>query len=124
MKEVKWGKFKVGKFVCLVLVLCMVSLTLTPDFALGDKNGTESSREFAMQTPAIAPTGSPNLNPQDQLLTEEGHWEKLPLYGGDVDCLAIDPSNSPVLYAGTDGSGIFKSTDGGGELGAKRADEL
>ncbi|HEX7173950.1 MAG TPA: SBBP repeat-containing protein, partial [Pyrinomonadaceae bacterium] len=30
-----------------------------------------------------------------------------------IDALAIDPANSSVLYAGTLGSGVFKSTDGG-----------
>jgi photosystem II stability/assembly factor-like uncharacterized protein len=35
------------------------------------------------------------------------------LYGGSVNSLAIDPKNTQVIYAGTNGDGIFKSTDGG-----------
>ncbi|HEV2447794.1 MAG TPA: sialidase family protein, partial [Candidatus Sulfopaludibacter sp.] len=30
-----------------------------------------------------------------------------------VPCAAVDPSNSDILYAGTDSQGVFKSTDGG-----------
>ena len=33
--------------------------------------------------------------------------------GGDVRALAIDPSNPATLYAGTNGGGVFKSTNGG-----------
>jgi hypothetical protein len=33
--------------------------------------------------------------------------------GGPVLTLAIDPSSSSTLYAGTLGAGVFKSTDGG-----------
>jgi len=32
--------------------------------------------------------------------------------GGVVSALAIDPSTPATLYAGTEGSGVFKSTDG------------
>ena len=31
----------------------------------------------------------------------------------DVSSLAIDPTNTQIIYAGTDGGGVFKSTDGG-----------
>jgi photosystem II stability/assembly factor-like uncharacterized protein len=31
----------------------------------------------------------------------------------DVQALAIDPSDSAIIYAGTNGSGVFKSEDGG-----------
>jgi len=33
--------------------------------------------------------------------------------GGTVECIAIDPKNSDVIYAGTWGNGIYKSKDGG-----------
>ena len=34
------------------------------------------------------------------------------LYGGIIGSLAIDPTNSQTIYAGTYGGGVFKSTDG------------
>ena len=34
-------------------------------------------------------------------------------YGGYIVCLAINPSNPQIVYAGTWGSGIYKSQDGG-----------
>lgn len=40
-------------------------------------------------------------------------WTGLPTYGGIVQALAIDPTNNTIVYAGTQGSGVFKSTDGG-----------
>ena len=33
--------------------------------------------------------------------------------GGEVNALAIDPSNPATLYAGTERGGVFKSTNGG-----------
>ena len=34
-------------------------------------------------------------------------------FGGNVQCMATDPSRSGVFYAGTEGGGVFKTTDGG-----------
>ena len=33
--------------------------------------------------------------------------------GGSITSIAVDPANSSTVYAGTDGGGIFKSSDGG-----------
>ena len=44
---------------------------------------------------------------------ETGTWTQLPLYGGSVSILAIDPKTPATLYAGTDSSGVFRSTDSG-----------
>ena len=41
-------------------------------------------------------------------------WTSLGPGGGLVRALAIDPTNSATVYAGTVGGGVFKSTDGGG----------
>ena len=38
--------------------------------------------------------------------------------GGRINVLAIDPSTPTTLYAGTDGGGAFKSTNGGGNWSA------
>lgn len=40
-------------------------------------------------------------------------WTSIGPDGGAVDALAIDPSNSRILYAGTEAGGVFKSTDAG-----------
>ncbi len=48
--------------------------------------------------------------------TDSGcRWQEINngLYGGIIFSLAIDPSNTQIIYAGTVGSGAFKSTDGG-----------
>jgi ligand-binding sensor domain-containing protein len=45
-------------------------------------------------------------------LVSAGVWEQLPLHGADIRSLALDSSNSQMIYAGTDG-GVFKSSDGG-----------
>ncbi len=34
-------------------------------------------------------------------------------YGGTVTTIVVDPTNSRIIYAGTFGSGVFKSVDGG-----------
>src|SRR5687767_9098686 len=40
-------------------------------------------------------------------------WSSGGPFGGNVPALAVDPSNPSVVYAGTYGGGIFKSTDAG-----------
>src|SRR5512139_2580659 len=40
-------------------------------------------------------------------------WTTMGPEGLTVLALAIDPFTPSILYAGTDGSGLFKSTDGG-----------
>jgi len=40
-------------------------------------------------------------------------WTKLEINAGDIRSLAIDPQNPSILYAGTNGNGVFKSTNGG-----------
>lgn len=44
-------------------------------------------------------------------------WSSIGPDGGVVDALAIDPSNSRILYAGTAAGGVFKSTDAGESWG-------
>lgn len=44
-------------------------------------------------------------------------WTALPTHGGIVQALVVDPSNNNIVYAGTQGSGVFKSTDGGNTWG-------
>ena len=42
-----------------------------------------------------------------------GHWTSNGPFGGTVRALEIHPDNPKVMLAGTDGAGIFRSTDGG-----------
>lgn len=42
-----------------------------------------------------------------------GLWTPLGPDGGFVTALAVDPADPGIVYAGTRGSGVFKSTDGG-----------
>lgn len=42
-----------------------------------------------------------------------GVWTSGGPYGGDIYCLAVDPSTPATLYAGTASGGVFKTTDGG-----------
>jgi photosystem II stability/assembly factor-like uncharacterized protein len=44
----------------------------------------------------------------------QGVWTSGGPYGGEVLALAIDPVHSGTLYAGTQGGGVFKSTNAGG----------
>jgi uncharacterized repeat protein (TIGR02543 family) len=44
---------------------------------------------------------------------DTGAWTQLPLYGGGVSSLAIDPATPTTLYAGTYSGGVFRSTDSG-----------
>ena len=44
---------------------------------------------------------------------DTGTWTQLPLAQGHVLSLAIDPLTPATLYAGTEGAGVFRSTDRG-----------
>jgi photosystem II stability/assembly factor-like uncharacterized protein len=44
---------------------------------------------------------------------DTGIWTQLPLYGGSISALAINPLTPTTLYAGSYGSGVFRSTDSG-----------
>jgi uncharacterized repeat protein (TIGR02543 family) len=44
---------------------------------------------------------------------DTGTWTQLPLYGGGVFSLAINPATPTTLYAGTYSGGVFRSTDSG-----------
>ena len=44
---------------------------------------------------------------------DTGSWAQLPLYGGGVTSLAIDPLTPTTVYAGTYRGGVFRSTDSG-----------
>jgi photosystem II stability/assembly factor-like uncharacterized protein len=52
------------------------------------------------------PTNVPNATPQPKNV-----WIPIGPYGGIISTLALDPSNTSTLYAGTNG-GIFKTNDG------------
>ena len=41
------------------------------------------------------------------------NWSSLPLEGGEVEVVTVDPTNSAIVYAGTRGGGLFKSIDSG-----------
>jgi photosystem II stability/assembly factor-like uncharacterized protein len=43
----------------------------------------------------------------------EDRWTPLGPYGGDARALAVSPSNSRILYAGTNSGGVFRSDDAG-----------
>jgi photosystem II stability/assembly factor-like uncharacterized protein len=45
--------------------------------------------------------------------TVETAFQQVPLFGGQAECLAIDPDQPSVLYAGTWKGGIFRSSDSG-----------
>lgn len=51
--------------------------------------------------------------PSGPALAGVGIWTSLGPEGGEISALAVDPADPDVVYAGTHGSGAFKSTDGG-----------
>ena len=53
----------------------------------------------------------------------DNQWISIGPDGGMIPCVAIDPSNTSIVYAGTGSleggnGGVFKSTNGGGRAGA------
>ena len=47
------------------------------------------------------------------VLTRPGTWQNMAPITGSVLSIAIDPTDSRVIYVGTNSDGVFKTTDGG-----------
>jgi photosystem II stability/assembly factor-like uncharacterized protein len=48
-------------------------------------------------------------------------WQSLPVFGGEVTSILVDPNDANVVYAGTVGGGVFKSVDAGATWQPARA---
>jgi photosystem II stability/assembly factor-like uncharacterized protein len=97
-------------FACLTVVLVAA-------IAFGS---WEAVKHLGKGAPVVVVTDD-TLNPANTGRTTltttsaKGTWQRLPLSveGGAITALAMDPTDSAVLYAGTK-RGLFKSTDGAG----------
>jgi hypothetical protein len=70
------------------------------------------------ESPTAAPTVTLTSTPMP---VSEIVWTGKGPEGQTIFALAIDPSTSTTLYAGTSGRGVLKSTDGGGNWTAVNA---
>ncbi len=89
----------------IALAACVSTATSTPTTTV-----TPSTTVVPTETATPSPTqgtntATPTAGPQA--------WQQLGLDGLVVQSIAIDPSNPDVMYAGTRGAGVHKSTDGG-----------
>jgi hypothetical protein len=72
------------------------------------------SREIMTAPSFIATTGHGLAIARAQPGKNDGQWTvDQTLTDQDVRCLAADPLNRGVIYAGTQGKGVFRSADGG-----------
>ncbi len=53
------------------------------------------------------------VNPTGIAHAQGDNWGSIGPDGGSITALAIDPVTPSILYAGTDGGGVFKSANGG-----------
>jgi photosystem II stability/assembly factor-like uncharacterized protein len=84
-------------------------------FDVGGERGLISvggSRVFAAEV-AQERTIPAGLVPAQPPNTETSPWEGNGPKDGNIHALAVDPATPTTLYAGTEGSGVLKSTDGG-----------
>ncbi len=64
--------------------------------------------------PSLPTESASTLTPQTGNISAETNvWMNIGPRGGTINALAIDPTTPTILYAGTDGNGVFKSTNGG-----------
>jgi photosystem II stability/assembly factor-like uncharacterized protein len=73
-------------------------------FGLGGKSSSPVSGFSGLPSPVAAPV----------MQASSDLWINLGPFGGEILGLAVDPSNSNIIYAGTNGGGIYKTINGGG----------
>lgn len=71
---------------------------------------------------ALAAAQAPDGGAPDGIAAPQAAiWSSYPIYGGNMESMASDPSNSQVFYIGTETAGVFKTTDAGATWQPARA---
>jgi photosystem II stability/assembly factor-like uncharacterized protein len=102
-----------------VAVFASIAVVLVAAIAIGS---LEAVKHLGKDQPILvigddtlspAATGQTTQTTVTEATASEGTWQELPLSveGGPITALVMDPTDPPVLYAGTQ-QGLFKSTDG------------
>jgi photosystem II stability/assembly factor-like uncharacterized protein len=77
-----------------------------------DHGGLAPGHQYCYQVLAYNAAGDGPASPE-QCTWTEGEWQSTGLTGTAIWALAVDPGDSSIVYAGSYGHGIFKSSDGG-----------
>ena len=114
--EIKSLSLRAIQVVGLVLALIVWASWIAPSGRTSSRTTSLVSRGKVspVSSSAFANTRSRSPSPASQL-TADGlnAWTTNGPYGGIIHSLAIDPINPATIYAGTDSSGVFKTTDAG-----------
>jgi photosystem II stability/assembly factor-like uncharacterized protein len=112
-----WGI--VGAIVIVVLGVILIaklpSRPSTPTQPLMTPTSTSNSPP-ASRTPAAtsaSPTATPSASPTSITLVWERLWIGQELERDSITTIVLDPSDTDILYVGTENAGIYKSIDGG-----------
>lgn len=95
--------------VCLVGVLVTLLVAWPCVADMQDSLVGPASKPSPPNVPIEAAFPAPQVHPA----ADGAGWRSLPLCGGEMTSLAIDPSNAQILYVGTRDAGVFKTTNGG-----------
>src|SRR5437588_8263800 len=115
--EIKSLSLRAIQLVSLVLALIVWASWIAPSGRTSSRTTPLVSRDNAspLFPSAFVNTRSRSTPSSASQLTPDGlnAWTTDGPYGGFIHSLAIDPTNPAIIYAGTDSSGVFKTTNAG-----------
>lgn len=110
--QVLWGT------VCYGLIFLSWFRMTIPEIGEEDmkSNSIEMKRSlrkrYALLTPVVVWLGIVLMS--SVVFAGNNEWTAQGPYGGSINSMVIDPTNSQTIYAATDGGGVFKTTNSGG----------
>jgi photosystem II stability/assembly factor-like uncharacterized protein len=108
----KPGTIEYGEFSALAVIFGPQPTLI---MGISGEGGWRYGNDQAVTAPTAAPGPSDDTGPVPTPLV--GRWQAIPDLPSHVNALAVDPTNSQIVYAATgsagSGSGIYKSQDGG-----------
>ena len=101
-----------GLLIWLSLVTLITGITLQGYTSRRHASSVETAVQPDRSSSVSAVASSGGSQPASQAIVFNA-WSSHGPWGGDVNCLAIDPSNPSIIYVGPNSNGVFKSINGG-----------
>ncbi len=99
--------------ICVLLVIATVSVQACAPTPAINSGPTKREPATEIVKPTQAPTVIPTSEPTAAPMAWTQLWDGNEMARDIVTAVALDPKNPAVIYAGTEDSGLYKTSDGG-----------